>query len=54
MLVFVSVLLTCKGNDKNDGNVNEEELEVSQIAQNLYEMSDELQINSTSSCNMRV
>lgn len=27
--------LTCKGNDENDGDVNEEELEVSQVAENL-------------------
>lgn len=27
--------ITCEGNDENDGDVNEEELEVSQIAENL-------------------
>lgn len=27
--------ITCEGDDENDGNVNEEELEVSQVAENL-------------------
>lgn len=27
--------LTCKSNDENDGDVDEEELEVSQVAENL-------------------
>lgn len=29
------MLLTCEGNDENDGDVNEEELEVPQVAENL-------------------
>lgn len=29
------MLLTCECNDENDGDVNEEELEVSQVAENL-------------------
>lgn len=37
------MLLTCKGNDKNDGNVNKKELEVSQVAENLQKR---LMINS--------
>lgn len=31
--VFLGI--TCEGDDENDGDVNEEELEVSQIAENL-------------------
>lgn len=29
------MLLTCEGNDENDDDVNEEELEVSQVTENL-------------------
>lgn len=33
--MLVLTLLTREGDDENDGDVNEEELEVSQVAENL-------------------
>jgi len=45
--VLVILLLTCKGNDENDGDVNEEKLEVSQVAENL---NIERWINSHTDC----
>lgn len=34
--LIYNICLTCEGDDENDGDVDEEELEVSQIAENLW------------------
>lgn len=47
-LVLVATLLTCKGNGENDDEVNEEKLEVSQVAENLkYQKITQRQINGS-------
>lgn len=35
LILIIFLGITCEGNDENDGDVNEEELEVSQVAENL-------------------
>lgn len=46
--VLIATLLTCKGNGENDDEVNEEKLEVSQVAENLkYQKITQRQINGS-------
>lgn len=46
--MLVATLLTCKGNGENDDEVNEEKLEVSQVAENLkYQKITQRQINGS-------
>lgn len=41
------MLLTGEGDDEDDGDVNEEELEVSQVAENLRYQEDEDELSYT-------